>query len=282
MDSIIKIRDRISNILDDLEEVSKYADCTSIGLNIYYHCLPKDIMHDLFVNANDIRQTHLKEFNQNMKSYINAVKRSYPDDVERIKVCNDFVTNICAYSEMMFYVEGRPIKVGDWFDDGNQMIRCDKIDPFVNMLGNFRIGYLFTYFKIDNNTVIYEHNNMGSSVFYYTDEQGGSNGLAFRRSQNPMFPLPIQKPRPYKEEICFYLTKKFQADERKRSHISCIVNICTAIASMKERSGSSHRSIKKALGAKKSKWCIIDAALKIGVANGDLIKRGGKYTVSSK
>ena len=50
-----------------------------------------------------------------------------------------------------------------------------------------------------------------------------------------------------------------------------------AIASLKERSGSSLQAIKKALGAAPNQWRFINAALKSGVASGLYTKNGGKY-----
>ena len=50
-----------------------------------------------------------------------------------------------------------------------------------------------------------------------------------------------------------------------------------AIASLKERSGSSLQAIKKALGAAPNQWRFINAALKSGTASGLYTKNGGKY-----
>merc|ERR1712166_470136 len=50
-----------------------------------------------------------------------------------------------------------------------------------------------------------------------------------------------------------------------------------AIASLKERSGSSLQAIKKALGAAPNQWRLINAALKSGTASGLYTKNGGKY-----
>jgi hypothetical protein len=58
--------------------------------------------------------------------------------------------------------------------------------------------------------------------------------------------------------------------------------VSAAVVSLKERSGSSLPAIKKALGAEKSQWRFINAALKSGVAKGDFTKNGGKYKVVKK
>ena len=55
-----------------------------------------------------------------------------------------------------------------------------------------------------------------------------------------------------------------------------------AIATLKQRGGSSLPAIKKALGADPKQWRFINAALKSGVAKGDFTKNGGKYKVVKK
>ena len=55
--------------------------------------------------------------------------------------------------------------------------------------------------------------------------------------------------------------------------------VIDAIATLKERKGSSLVAIKKYLDAGKSKWRFINAVLKKGVADGTFKKNGGKYKV---
>ena len=61
--------------------------------------------------------------------------------------------------------------------------------------------------------------------------------------------------------------------------INSAIKVAGAIATLKNRGGSSLQAIKKALGAEKSTWRFINAALKSGVAKGTFTKNGGKYKV---
>merc|ERR1711935_1078048 len=66
---------------------------------------------------------------------------------------------------------------------------------------------------------------------------------------------------------------------KKLKNMSYAIKVAGAIATLKNRGGSSLQAIKKALGAEKSTWRFINAALKSGVAKGTFTKNGGKYKV---
>lgn len=73
-----------------------------------------------------------------------------------------------------------------------------------------------------------------------------------------------------------------KAKKKKAPSTSWGSKVANAIASLKSRGGSSLPAIKKALNAEKKKWRFINAALKNGVAKGDIIKKGGKYKLGKK
>jgi outer membrane biosynthesis protein TonB len=73
-----------------------------------------------------------------------------------------------------------------------------------------------------------------------------------------------------------------KAKKKKAPSTSWGSKVANVIASLKARGGSSLPAIKKALNAEKKQWRFINAALKNGVANGDIIKKGGKYKLGKK
>ena len=73
-----------------------------------------------------------------------------------------------------------------------------------------------------------------------------------------------------------------KAKKKKAPSTSWGSKVANVIASLKARGGSSLPAIKKALNAEKKQWRFINAALKSGVAKGDIIKKGGKYKLGKK